>query len=124
MPVIGEHEELTRLSQDELRDLKEFALANQTDGQGNYRPVLELKNNRLYAQNYVGIIETHKGTVVEILPKVDFVEDDDTEKPRPNRFFLLCCGVGVGSNRWRSLMKVTSTLCGVSICWRYLSICF
>ena len=99
MPVIGEHEELTRLSQDELRDLKEFALANQTDGQGNYRPVLELKNNRLYAQNYVGIIETHKGTVVEILPKVDFVEDDDTEKTKTKQIFftMLRCWRGFKS---------------------------
>ncbi|MXX13570.1 MAG: hypothetical protein F4Z86_08995 [Gemmatimonadetes bacterium] len=78
--AIREHEELKDLSQDELRDLKDFALENRMDGEGNYRPILELKNNRLYAQNYVGIIETHKGTVLEILPKVDFAEGDDTEK--------------------------------------------
>ena len=89
MPVIKvkEHQELTRLSQDELRDLKEFALANQTDDQGNYRPVLALKNNRLCAQNHVGIIETRKGTVLEILPKVDFVED--TEKTKRVFFNML-----------------------------------
>ena len=86
MPVINEplaireHEELKGLSQDEQQDLKEFALENQTDGEGNYRPVLELKNNRLYAQNYVGIIETHKGTVLEILPKVNFAEDTEETK--------------------------------------------
>ena len=86
MPVINEplaireHEELKGLSQDELRDLKDFALENGTDVEGNYRPVLELKNNRLYAQNYVGIIETHKGTVLEILPKVDFAEDTEETK--------------------------------------------
>ena len=78
-PVI-EHEKLTGLGQDEQQDLKEFALANQTDKQGNYRPVLVLKNNRLHAQNYVGIIETRKGTVLEILPKVDFAEDTETTK--------------------------------------------
>ena len=82
--VIREHEELKDLSPDELGDLKEFALENQTDGEGNYRPVLELKNNRLYAQNYVGIIETRKGTVLEILPKVDFAEDIEETK----RIFL------------------------------------
>ena len=93
MPVINEplaireHEELKGLSQDEQQDLKEFALENQTDGEGNYRPVLELKNNRLYAQNYVGIIETHKGTVLEILPKVDFAED--TEKTKRIFFNML-----------------------------------
>lgn len=88
MPVIKEYEQLTDLDQDELRNLKEFALGNQTDQQGNYRPVLVLKNNRLYAQNYVGIIETRKGTVLEILPKVDFVEDEDTEKTKTKRIFF------------------------------------
>ena len=95
MPVINEplaireHEELKGLSQDEWRDLKDFALENRTDGEGNYRPVLEVKNNRLYAQNYVGIIETRKGTVLEILPKVDFVEDEDTEKTKQFFFKML-----------------------------------
>ena len=89
MPVIKEHEELKGLSQDEWRDLKDFALENRTDGEGNYRPVLEVKNNRLYAQNYVGIIETRKGTVLEILPKVDFVEDEDTEKTKQFFFKML-----------------------------------
>ena len=78
--VIKEHEELKGLSQEDLRDLKDFALENRTDVEGNYRPVLELKNNRLYAQNYVGIIETHKGTVLEILPKVDFAKDTEETK--------------------------------------------
>lgn len=78
--IIKEHEELKDLSQEEQRGLKDFALENGTDVEGNYRPVLELKNNRLYAQNYVGIIETHKGTVLEILPKVDFAEDMEETK--------------------------------------------
>ena len=86
--VIKEHEELKDLSQEDQRDLKDFALENQTDEAGNYRPVLELKNNRLYAQNYVGIIETHKGTVLEILPKVDFVKDEDMEKTKTKESFF------------------------------------
>ena len=85
---IREHEELKGLSQDELRDLKDFALENRMDEEGNYRPVLELKNNRLYAQNYVGIIETRKGTVLEILPKVDFVKDEDIEKTKTKQHFF------------------------------------
>ena len=87
--IIKEHEELKDLSQEELRGLKDFALENRTDVEGNYRPVLELKNNRLYAQNYVGIIETHKGTVLEILPKVDFAEGEDTEKTKQIFFKML-----------------------------------
>ena len=78
--AIREHEELKGLSPDDQQNLEKFALENQADKEGNYRPVLELKNNRLYAQNYVGIIETHKGTVLEILPKVDFAEDTEETK--------------------------------------------
>ena len=84
MPIVIEHEELKDLSQEELRDLKDFALKNQADEQENYRPVLRLSKGKLKAQNYVGIIETRKGTVLEILPKVDFVEDIEETK----RIFL------------------------------------
>ena len=75
--VIREHEELTGLSEAESSDLKEFALEHQRDDFGNYRPVLQVRNGKLKAGNYVGIIETRKGTVLEILPKVDFVRDDE-----------------------------------------------
>ena len=78
--VFREHEELTGLDPDDQQDLEKFALENQADEQDNYRPVLELKNNRLYAQNYVGSIETRKGTVLEILPKVDFAKDTEETK--------------------------------------------
>ena len=82
MPVIKvkEYEQLMDLAPDELSDLKDFALANQKDQQGNHRPVLVSKNDRLYAQNYVGIIETRKGNVIEILPKIDFAKDDEEIK--------------------------------------------
>ena len=82
MPIVIEHEELKEkdFSQEDLRDLKDFALENQADEQDNYRPVLRLSNGKLKAQNYVGIIETRKGTVLEILPKVDFAEDTEETK--------------------------------------------
>lgn len=78
--VVKEHEELTDLSTDELKDLKEFAQENQHDVLGNYRPLLQARNGRLFAGNYVGIIETRKRTVLEILPKVDFAEGDEKTK--------------------------------------------
>lgn len=84
--VVKEHEELTNFTQDELKDLKEFALENQHDVPGNYRPVLTDRNGRLFAGNYVGIIETRKRTVLEILPKVDFVHDDE-DKSETKRIF-------------------------------------
>ena len=79
--TVREYEPLTDLADSELQDLKDFALGNQTDDeQGNPRRVLTLKNGELRAQNYVGIIETHKDTVLEILPKVDFGESGEAEK--------------------------------------------
>ena len=76
MPVIKEYGELTGLGKDEWRDLKDFALENQTDGQGNHRPVLVWKNDRLYAQNYVGIIETRNAmqTLGSSLKKIEFFQ--------------------------------------------------
>ena len=79
--IVREHEELIGLSDEELKDLKDFAVENQTDDLGNYRPVLTARNDRLFAGNYVGIIETRKRTVLEILPKVDIAgSDEDTKK--------------------------------------------
>lgn len=82
--VVREHGDLTEervgLRPDELEDLKEFAFENRRDDLDNYRPVLQARNGKLFAGNYVGIIETHKGTVLEILPKVDFAEGDDKTK--------------------------------------------
>ena len=69
--VVRESEPLTGLSEDEQRDLREFALEQPTDTRRQHRPVLALRNGRLHAQNYVGVIETRRGTVLEILPKVD-----------------------------------------------------
>ena len=87
MPTIKEYEKLTDartgLADDELSDLKQFAIENQLDIHNNYRPVLQLRNNNdLRAQNYVGIITTRKGTVLEILPKVDLSNDKDNKKTK------------------------------------------
>ena len=81
MRVIREHDLLAGRADDEP-DLKEFALANQEDREGKYRPVLAVRDGKLYARNYVGIIETRRGTVLEILPKVDFSGKEDHDKAR------------------------------------------
>ena len=77
MLVFREHERLSGLDETEYADLKDFALANPTDRQGNYRPVLALEKGQLRTRNYVGVIQTRRGTVIEILPKVDFVDGDE-----------------------------------------------
>lgn len=78
--TVREYQPLTDLADGELQELKDFALENQTDEQDNPRRVLKLENRKLIAQNYVGVIETRKGTVLEILPKVDFVESREAEE--------------------------------------------
>ena len=73
--VVAEHEQLRNLDTADEADLKRFALASLDEGDGAYRSVLALRNGKLHARNYVGIIETQRNTVVEILPKVDFAAD-------------------------------------------------
>ena len=86
--IVREYEELNKESinfnSDEIEELKEFARNNTHDKQEKYRPVLELRNGKLKTQNYVGIIQTRTGKVLEILPKVDFGygSDDDGEKTK------------------------------------------
>lgn len=86
MPTVKEYEQLTTdlgLNNRELSDLKQFAIDNQYDKQRNRRPVLQLLNsNDLRAQNYVGIITTRKGTVLEILPKIDLNGDKDNKRTK------------------------------------------
>ena len=69
--VVREHDALTGLDENERRELERFALAQPTGAEAGRRPVLAVRNGRLHAQNYVGIIETRRGTVIEILPKID-----------------------------------------------------
>ena len=80
--VVREHQPLDvdGLDDGDLGDLKDFALANAEDDEGSPRSVLALQNGQLHARNHVGIIETQRGTVVEILPKVGFDSDEDVRK--------------------------------------------
>lgn len=71
-----------KLTGEELSDLEKFARENLYDKQGNYRPVLQIRGNKLQAQNYVGIITTRKGTVLEILPKIDLSGDKDNKRTK------------------------------------------
>ena len=57
--------------------------------------VLKRRGGALAASNYVGIVTTRRGAVVEILPKVDL--DDDPEYERTRQVFLQML------RRWRGL---------------------
>ena len=83
--AVREHESIAGLDDADQSDLKDFVLANLAeDGGGQVRPVLGLRNGQLHARNHVGIIETQRGTTVEILPKVELSKceagEDDTRK--------------------------------------------
>ena len=80
--VVREYEPLTGLHEDDERDLMRFALTQTTGEGGQQPPVFVMRNGRLHAQNYVGIIETRRGTVIEILPKIDLSRDGDEHTRR------------------------------------------
>ena len=72
------------ISATEIAELGDFA-----------RKVLKLRDGNLAASNYVGIVTTSRGTVVEILPKIDLGDDPRNERTR--RVFLQML------RRWRGL---------------------
>ena len=80
--VVREYQPLTDVHEDDERDLMRFALAQSDDDGGRRPPVFVIRNGRLHAQNYVGIIETRRGTVIEILPKIDLSHggEEDTRR--------------------------------------------
>ena len=85
--VVEEHETLGGLDTTEENDLRRFALDNIDEGDADARLVLGERNGQLHARNHVGIVETRKGTVVEILPKVDF-DDGAADEQETRQVFL------------------------------------
>lgn len=76
--TVREHEKLEpgpNLTASEISELGEFA-----------RRVLKRSDGDLAASNYVGVVTTSRGTVLEILPKIDPMADGDHESTR--RLFL------------------------------------
>ena len=78
--VVREYEEIEPLSEKELQTCKDFVLKNQTDESGAHRQVLEIRNGKVHARNYVGILQIDD-VEIEILPKAGLVPgDQDTQK--------------------------------------------
>ena len=82
--VVREHDALTGLDENERRELERFAFAQATDADGDWRQVLALRKGVLHTQNCVGVIETCRGTVIEILPKIDLVNVGDERGGPPH----------------------------------------
>lgn len=79
--LVREYEEITGLDEKEKTALKALALEEQKDASGNFRRVLSIRSGRIYAVNYVGIVEVSRKTTLLILPKVDLAGVAD----RPNQ---------------------------------------
>ena len=67
--------------------------------------MLTFENGRLRTGNYVGVIETRCGTVLEILPKVDFINDNEEHT---RQVFLRML------RTWRSLRAAQFNETGIS----------
>ena len=87
--VVREYESLGELDVGEQDDLRRFTLANLDEDGPHARAVLIERDGKLHARNHVGIIETRKGNVVEILPKVDLAESTTTEQETRQVFLTM-----------------------------------
>jgi len=56
-----------QISKDDFEEIRNFVLSKPVGGQS----VLKLEHQRLKARNFVGILQTRRGTTIEILPKID-----------------------------------------------------
>ena len=74
-----EHEQFVGLGEEDRADLAEFA-----------RKVLKRKDGDLATSKYVGVITTKRGTVVEILPKIDLGVQSGTDDNETTRHLFLC----------------------------------
>ena len=90
LPItVREYQDLTGLLEDEKRDLERFALERASEEKGERQAsVLTLQQGKLRTQNYVGIIETRQGRVIEILPKVDLSQGETGEHEETRRVFM------------------------------------
>ncbi len=78
MHTFREHERFVGLSAEDRSDLVEFA-----------RKVLKRKDGDLAASNHVGVVTTRRGTVVEILPKIDLGPGSGTDTDETTRRLFL-----------------------------------
>lgn len=62
----------------DFEEITNFVLSKPVEGQS----VLKLEHQRLKARNFVGILQTRRGTTIEILPKIDLAGADDVEEEK------------------------------------------
>jgi 5-methylcytosine-specific restriction enzyme subunit McrC len=92
--AVREHEEFKLggpLTKQDLSDLEAIQResAARVDDHGTANPVFGWKRyGKLTAGSHVGVITTRRGTVVEILPKIDFGDHPDTNHEITKQHFL------------------------------------
>ena len=96
--TIREHDKLPVLDKRDLDDLIAFTKEHRQ------LPVFHYGwDGHLRASNYVGVITTKRGTVVEILPKIDLGESSCTSHERTREAFLMMLRTYGGLKRTKSL---------------------
>jgi len=65
-----------------FHQIETFVLSSNDDADQFLKLESRKKQKRLIAKNYVGVIETKDGTVIEILPKIHDLEDEDGKDTR------------------------------------------
>ncbi len=91
--TIREHEPFeTRdgLDEEDLKSLEDIWRNSATpDKDGTVSPVFSRRRNGvLTASNYVGVLTTPRQAVIEILPKIDFGDQDDAGHQKTKKYFL------------------------------------
>lgn len=91
--TIREHEPFAidgELSEEDLRSLEDIWRDSATPGRdGAVSPVFSRRRDgKLTTSNYVGVLTTPRQTVIEILPKIDFGDRDDTKYEETKDHFL------------------------------------
>ena len=91
--TIREHEPFEtdgELSEEDLRSLEDIWRESATPGtDGAVSPVFSRRRDgKLTASNYVGVLTTPHQTVIEILPKIDLGDQDDTKHEETKTHFL------------------------------------
>ncbi len=91
--TVREHDEFKlddTLKKQDLRDLEALQRESSASAaNGTAKPVFGWKRNgRLTAGNHVGVLTTKRGTVVEVLPKIDFGTRPDKDNEITKQHFL------------------------------------
>ena len=75
----------TYLDQDTFAELENLILTYNEGNKADAKDFIDISTRRnvgkvICAKNYVGLIQTKNGSMIQILPKIDFCDDIDTKK--------------------------------------------